>query len=379
MSMLLVDFSNAFNLIDRSSMLTGVRRRCPSLSRWVEFCYTRPARVRVFLTFDPLITPNTLHPLQPSVLLHSLFSPSSVAALVLHFQILETGFVIDLRLHFQIQETGTLSLPPFPLPGVEQGDPFGPLLFALTLHQLVHRINEDCNLYLMALYLDEELNRRHCMMIVSDGLRVLTLSRVAPKNEETLKELEKKHPHAPCPIMVLFWAKVEVFSSSKDVVLSRIKSFPKGTSCGRDGVWAQPLVDALWKAAIVVANDLVSSITVVVNLLLAGKCPSALGEFIASSRPIVVRTVWQRLASKVAALVVRNEFGVGVRNIGEAIHHIVNRLIEALGGAHNMSMLMVDFSNAFNLIDRSTMLSEVRHCCPSLSPWVEFCYARPAR
>ncbi|KAL8167526.1 hypothetical protein V2J09_009025 [Rumex salicifolius] len=217
------------------------------------------------------------------------------------------------------------------------------------------------------------------MMIVSDVVRVLTSSRVAPKNEETVKELEKKHPHTLCPIMVPFWDKVEVFSSSKDVVLSRIKSFPKGTSCGRDGVWAQPLVDALWKAAIVVANDLVSSITVVVNLLLAGKCPSALGEFIASSRPIVVGTVWQRLVSKVAALVVRNEFGVGVTNRGEAINHVVNRLIETLRGAHNMSMLMVDFSNDFNLIDRSTMLSEVRHRCPSLSLWVEFCYARPAR
>ncbi|KAL8140755.1 hypothetical protein V2J09_006776 [Rumex salicifolius] len=70
-------------------------------------------KLRVFLTFDPLITPNTLHPLQPSVLLHSLFSPSSVAALVLHFQILETGFVIDLRLHFQIQETGKISFSDF--------------------------------------------------------------------------------------------------------------------------------------------------------------------------------------------------------------------------------------------------------------------------
>ncbi|KAL8151279.1 hypothetical protein V2J09_021087 [Rumex salicifolius] len=27
------------------------------------------------------------------------------------------------------------------------------------------------------------------------------------------------------------------------------------------------------------------------------------------------------------------------------------------------------------MIDRSTMLSEVRSRCPSLSPWVKFCYA----
>ncbi|KAL8167523.1 hypothetical protein V2J09_009022 [Rumex salicifolius] len=114
--------------------------------------------------------------------------------------------------------------------------------------------------------------------------------------------------------MVPFGAKVEVFSSSKDVVLSRINSFPKGTSCGRDGLSAQQLVDASGKATVVVANDLVSSITIV--------CPSVLGEFIASApltpllkprggiQPIVVGTVWQRLVSKVAALVVRKEAGI---------------------------------------------------------------------
>ncbi|KAL8151081.1 hypothetical protein V2J09_020889, partial [Rumex salicifolius] len=188
-----------------------------------------------------------------------------------------------------------------------------------------------------------------------------------------------------------FGAKVEAFSTSKDVVLSKIKSFPKGTSCGRDGLRAQHLVDALGKAALIVADDLVSSITA---------CPSSLGEFIASApltpllkpggciRPIVVGTVWRRLVSKIVAFIVRKEvgiyledfqFGMGVPNGDEAIFHAVNRLIEAKGGAHNISMLLVYFSNAFNLIDRSTMLSEVRCCFPSLSPWVEFCYEHPAR
>ncbi|KAL8151278.1 hypothetical protein V2J09_021086 [Rumex salicifolius] len=104
--------------------------------------------------------------------------------------------------------------------------------------------------------------------------------------------------------------------------VNRIKSFPKGTSCGRDEFRTQHLVDALGKAAVVVADDLVSSITVMVNLLLAGKCPSALGEFIGSApfitllksrggiQPIALATVCQRLVSKVAAFMVGKEVGI---------------------------------------------------------------------
>nr|GEY58670.1 putative reverse transcriptase domain-containing protein [Tanacetum cinerariifolium] len=43
--MLLVDFQNAFNLVDREVMLQEVRIRCPFISRWVEFCYSSPARL----------------------------------------------------------------------------------------------------------------------------------------------------------------------------------------------------------------------------------------------------------------------------------------------------------------------------------------------
>lgn len=51
----------------------------------------------------------------------------------------------------------------------------------------------------------------------------------------------------------------------------------------------------------------------------------------------------------------------------------------AKGDKNSMSMLLVDFSNAFNLVNRTAMLREVRSLCPSISRWVEFCYAEPAR
>ncbi|GKE88146.1 putative reverse transcriptase domain-containing protein, partial [Tanacetum coccineum] len=84
--MLTVDFSNAFNLVDRTTLLHEVRTRCPSISLWVDFLYGQSARLYVG---DDYIWSTT---------------------------------------------------------GVQQGDPLGPLLFALVLHPLVHRIRDCCQL-----------------------------------------------------------------------------------------------------------------------------------------------------------------------------------------------------------------------------------------
>ena len=95
LSMLLVDFKNAFNLVDRGVLLEEARLRCPSIAPWVEFCYARPAR----LYYDDSIL--------------------------------------------------------WSCQGVQQGDPLGPLLFALALHPLILSINKICELTLQAWYLDD--------------------------------------------------------------------------------------------------------------------------------------------------------------------------------------------------------------------------------
>ncbi|GJW81351.1 hypothetical protein Tco_0145326 [Tanacetum coccineum] len=149
--------------------------------------------------------------------------------------------------------------------------------------------------------------------------------------------------------------------ASQDVVLDRIKSFPRGTSCGRNGLRAQHLMDCLSGAAVAVSDELVSSITQVVNLFLEGKCPSVLGGYIASApltplvkpgggiRPIAVGTIWRRLVSKVSATMIGHsldgyldglQFGVGVPGGGEAILHAVNRLVEDRGDDVGLSMLL---------------------------------------
>ncbi|GJZ13909.1 glucan endo-1,3-beta-glucosidase 11 [Tanacetum coccineum] len=61
------------------------------------------------------------------------------------------------------------------------------------------------------------------------------------------------------------------------------------------------------------------------------------------------------------------QFGVGVSGSAEAVLHNVNNVVNEYHNDGSLAMLTVDFSNAFNLVDRSTLLHEVRVKCPSIS------------
>nr|GEU37962.1 putative reverse transcriptase domain-containing protein [Tanacetum cinerariifolium] len=148
------------------------------------------------------------------------------------------------------------------------------------------------------------------------SFRVLSSSGVAPYNDATLKDLKTKHPFKPAPSLPHKPINYHQLTSSPVVVLDMIKSFSCGTSCRWDGLRAQHLMDCLSGVVVAISDELVFSITQVVNLFLDGKCIKTLGEYISSALltslvkpgggilPIVVGTIWRRYVSKVSAIMI---------------------------------------------------------------------------
>ncbi|GJT04085.1 hypothetical protein Tco_0838547 [Tanacetum coccineum] len=141
-----------------------------------------------------------------------------------------------------------------------------------------------------------ERNVKQCKRKICDGhytttVKVLSSSGVAPYNDATLKDLKAKHPPKPASSLPHIPIDCHQLTSSNGIVLNMIKSFPRGTSCGRDGL--------------------------------------------RDNSPWIVLV-----------------FGVGVSGGGKAILHAVNCLIEDRGDEVGLLSLLVDFRNAFNLVDR---------------------------
>ncbi|GKD20519.1 hypothetical protein Tco_1222222, partial [Tanacetum coccineum] len=140
------------------------------------------------------------------------------------------------------------------------------------------------------------------------------------------EDLKTNHPFQPAPSLPYISIDHHPLIASSTVVLDRIKSFPRGTSCERDGLRAQHLTD--WN------------------------CPKMLGKYIGSVpltplvKPsggiclIIVGTIRRRLVSKVSAIMIDHsldgyleclQFGVGVSRRSKVILHVVNRPIEGCG------------------------------------------------
>lgn len=95
LAMLMVDFSNDFNKVDRSTLLHDVRVREPFISLWIEFLYGHAARLYLG---DRHIMSAT---------------------------------------------------------GVQLGDPLWSILFAHVLHLHIHHVRDNCKFFLHTWYLDD--------------------------------------------------------------------------------------------------------------------------------------------------------------------------------------------------------------------------------
>ena len=168
----------------------------------------------------------------------------------------------------------------------------------------------------------------------SDATKTLMSSGVAAASPIVMQSLKDLHPVvADMPYQLS-----EIGSPSIVVTVTQveesIRSFPKGSAGGRDGLRPQHLMDIL-QCPVSRSRDLyLKRLTVYVNISLAGKLPASIATFITSApvyplikngsgvRPIAVGEVLRRLTSKLASSAVRHtavehlsplQVGVGIK------------------------------------------------------------------
>jgi len=232
---------------------------------------------------------------------------------------------------------------------------------------------------------------------VSAAVRILCSDEtLADGNIDTLNKLKEKHPSPPVNrIQAPGTGDTFALQVTQDDVIKAVRSFPSGSAGGPDGIRPQHIRELVTCKES--ASSFVPALTAFVNCLLMGDCPPEVqpilfgGNLIALNkksggiRPITVGYTLRRLAAKCAsAFAVANLFdyfhpvqlGAGIPGGCEAAVHAVRRFVESMPS--NFSIAKLDFTNAFNTLNRSRMLTEIHKRIPELYKFCHSAYSVPS-
>jgi hypothetical protein len=213
---------------------------------------------------------------------------------------------------------------------------------------------------------------------------------------QTLSKLLDKHPvrltsSLPVPPAVIPLA----YQATESEVMKMIRSFPAGSAAGTDGFRPQHLLEMVQTSD--VGSALLTAITSFVNMLLNGTCHDdykhiffggrliALNKKSGGIRPIAIGCTWRRLAAKCAnafacgklgSMFSPRQVGVAVKGGCEAAVHATRRYIEHMSPDH--VVVKLDFSNAFNCLDRAHMLEQVAQVIPEIHKFCCLSYDQPS-
>ena len=245
-------------------------------------------------------------------------------------------------------------------------------------------------------------NKRRCSKLAredgqfSKALQTLRSHGVADSGPETTSILQGKHPPGG-PIQARLVRPEECLEVNAATVMVMLQSFPKGTACGRSGQRASHLMECA--ASGIGVPQFLESLTAVVNICLSGQAPLGLAHIISSApltpllkkdnsiRPIAVGEILRRLVSKCCMHAVRQEaatylaplqMGVGISNGVEGILHALNYVIKKHDLPPDTVLLLVDFENAFNKVDRQYVIDQAWEHFPQIAAWVQYTYGTAA-
>jgi hypothetical protein len=221
----------------------------------------------------------------------------------------------------------------------------------------------------------------------------------AEVSSKSVAEMKAKHPEAAPPALPP-GDDPEPIRVDEELVLKKIDSFPPGSAAGASATRPQFYKDVVSCPNKAVSDEALKALTKLTNHLIAGKAPAEVAPFIAGAplmalnkpdgglRPIAIGETIRRLVSKCCCESTSEDakqifgslqVGVATQGGGEAAIHAVRKLVGEIGTNPEKIMLKVDFSNAFNMVDRTEMLKQARERLPGIYKWTEFCYAQPAK
>jgi hypothetical protein len=236
---------------------------------------------------------------------------------------------------------------------------------------------------------------------VKGSVRLLSSNdTLATFDDETLEILKSKHPQ---PSRKLIFPNInltdcQILNVNEIEVKKAINSFPCGSAAGIDGFRPQFLKDMISVSAGEAGQRALSSITLLCNFLLSGKiinemCPFIFGASLCALkkkdggiRPIAIGNIFRRLAAKIGCYKLQsdlhsyltpNQLGVATKLGCESCIHSVRTYVHNPENVGKI-LLKIDFSNAFNSIERDSMLQQVKDKTPSLFPFLNQCYREPS-
>ena len=256
---------------------------------------------------------------------------------------------------------------------------------------------------------DEEAFAKRVLSKCADGdipaaLRLLTSEdTIAVDSADTLRALQAKHPPGPensnlPPPPSAFPG--DALQTDHDSVLAGIRSMKPGSGSGLDGMRPLHLKHMVGKESAESGRHLVSALTRLVNIVLAGNVPSyACGALYGASlcaldkkgggiRPVAIGSAFRRLSAKLAArhgtaalaeYLRPVQLGVGTPGGCEAVVHAAREFVTSANRSSDQPdvLVKVDLRNAFNSVHRSAVLSEIHDKCPQIYPMMRQCYGSP--
>nr|XP_049694318.1 uncharacterized protein LOC126054131 [Helicoverpa armigera] len=180
-------------------------------------------------------------------------------------------------------------------------------------------------------------------------------------------------------------------------LVTAIGSFRSGSAGGLDGLSPQHLKDLTCPSAGEAGESLLKELTALTNLMLSGKVDETVIDVLYGAnlcalrkkdggiRPIAVGTTYRRMAAKICCKFYSEDvsekfqplqLGYGSKGGCEAAVHALSTYLNYGNGD---VILKVDIKNAFNSVNRDTLLAEAKKEIPQIYSFLWQCYRHPTK